>query len=153
MEHVGNDVWEKLCSRCNRLYKIEAKTWATAFEAFRTMFSSASEASGTYDGLTSWCIGCKNNKKHRRDNDIHRDDMLIDQDGKCGICCVEISFQNKTANIDHCHVSGRNRKVLCRLCNVWMAAIDNEEWLMKAIAYRDAHRVEHKDSETIGRDK
>jgi Recombination endonuclease VII len=142
MEAQKDDVWTKRCGRCDYVYEVNAKTWLDAQKAFLIYFQWASASSRTYDLLHSWCTECKNNRKHGREFGIQRKETLQDQYGKCGICCKEISFDNRTANVDHDHATGKLRKVLCRLCNVWMAAIDNEEWLEKAIAYRDSFRCE-----------
>lgn len=140
MAHVGNDIWEKRCTKCSTIFNIKAVTWDDARKAFWKYFSQASAASRTYDDLTSWCVSCKNDGKYGRLDGVHRDEVLADQDNKCGICCIEISFEKRTANLDHDHATGQSRKVLCRLCNVWMAAVDNDEWLAKAITYRDKYR-------------
>ena len=63
-----------------------------------------------------------------------RDQMLIDQDYKCGIC--ECCIEGKNAHLDHCHASGKIRKMLCWNCNGGLGNFkDNQELLMKAISY------------------
>lgn len=37
------------------------------------------------------------------------------QDNKCAIC--KTSFDNVTANVDHCHTTGKVRGLLCSKCN------------------------------------
>jgi Recombination endonuclease VII len=60
-------------------------------------------------------------------------EVLKNQDGKCKIC-------NKTSSknlcIDHCHVTGKFRGLLCRNCNTLLGhAKDSVEILQSAISY------------------
>lgn len=59
---------------------------------------------------------------------------MIRKQGGCGIC-----GQNppKRAVVDHCHKSGAVRGVLCHRCNIFMAAIDDEEYMANAKRYLD----------------
>lgn len=51
---------------------------------------------------------------------------------KCGICNKEII----RGNIDHCHISGKLRGILCKKCNLGLGLFfDNKEFLQKAIDY------------------
>ena len=131
-------VWEKQCSACKRVYEAVVSSWDTARNEFLKNFSPAAKY---FDGMLSQCNSCRNNYNLRRE-DIDREELLTKQNNKCGLCFVEISFDNKTAKVDHCHTSGKTRKVLCQKCNVGMAAVDNNEWLVRAIAYRDSFRCE-----------
>lgn len=46
--------------------------------------------------------------------------MLETQEGKCFLCGTTEPYRSKTKNfcVDHCHVSGRIRALLCGRCNV-----------------------------------
>jgi len=58
------------------------------------------------------------------------------QGGKCAICDKEIALMAHSTHVDHCHISGKVRGVLCRLCNQGLGSFkDNEESLRKAINY------------------
>ena len=153
MEAQKDDIWTKQCGKCSYIYEVNAKTWTEAQKAFLIYFEWGSQSSRTYDSLHSWCIECKQNQKHGREFGIQRQEELKKQEGKCAICCKEISFENRTANVDHDHKTGKHRGVLCRLCNVWMATLDNDEWLAKGLEYRDLFRKSERKMPTIGRDK
>lgn len=44
--------------------------------------------------------------------------LLKQQNYECGICGVDLTnIQTKNLCLDHCHVAGYIRKVLCRNCN------------------------------------
>lgn len=60
--------------------------------------------------------------------------MFEDQNEQCAICLSPISLSE--ANVDHCHVTGRIRGLLCRLCNWGLGSFkDDVERLLYAIKY------------------
>ena len=61
------------------------------------------------------------------------------QDGRCAICKKPFKAQFN-ACIDHDHVSGTLRDLLCRPCNIDMAIVDDDVRLADLLAYRNAHR-------------
>lgn len=64
------------------------------------------------------------------------DSMLRAQGGVCAIC------QESTTDycIDHCHVTGRVRGILCRPCNVGIGQFrDDAKLLLDAADYVEAH--------------
>lgn len=65
------------------------------------------------------------------------DDLLTNQQSKCGICGTEISNEpNHKTHIDHDHVSGRIRGLLCDYCNHGLGNFkDDMGLLQKAIEY------------------
>jgi len=52
-------------------------------------------------------------------------DLLNKQDGKCAIC-RRPPKEGKVLCIDHNHITGRVRGLLCTPCNIWLANIDND---------------------------
>jgi hypothetical protein len=50
------------------------------------------------------------------------DAMLVSQDGKCAICRRENI--NKRLAVDHNHVTGKVRGLLCVRCNVWLGVYE-----------------------------
>ena len=65
-----------------------------------------------------------------------RDKMLEAQGGCCKLCNKTSSVKNRKWHVDHCHVTGRIRGILCHNCNVMLAnAKDNPDTLLAAIAY------------------
>lgn len=132
--------WIKECIQCDIVFEVQAKDITEAEERMTEFFYL--DRAGGSDGLQARCRSCRCNTRRDRNHGAHRDIMLEEQQGKCGICEIEISFVDRSARVDHCHVTLTNRKILCNRCNIWMAPIDNDEWLAKAIAYRDSFRCE-----------
>jgi len=59
---------------------------------------------------------------------------LIDaHDGKCQLCFT--SFEDRRPVVDHDHVTGDVRGILCHYCNRLLAGIDDATWLERAIKY------------------
>jgi Recombination endonuclease VII len=59
--------------------------------------------------------------------------MLVNQDGVCAICGRPP--KHYALSVDHNHVTGENRKLLCAPCNKVLAYLENEEWLTRAQQY------------------
>lgn len=137
MRTIGRDTWIKTCARCANDFTVKATSYADAIERLSKFFAQILR--GNADGFCSYCRSCARDVNVGRRGMIHRDELLQAQEGKCAICNIEISF-GKNAAVDHDHKTMATRKVLCAGCNNWMGGIDNDEWLAKALAYRDAHR-------------
>lgn len=61
------------------------------------------------------------------------DALLRKQGGVCALCPAPATA------VDHCHRTGVVRGMLCRLCNICMAAVDRDyNWAARAQAYRAA---------------
>jgi predicted nucleic acid-binding Zn ribbon protein len=68
--------------------------------------------------------------------------MMEKQDGKCAICNSEGGYQNRPGKlaVDHCHISGKIRGLLCHRCNTAIGLLkDNIENLNSAIRYLETH--------------
>lgn len=62
--------------------------------------------------------------------------LLQEQNNCCKICCANISDDN---HIDHCHLTGNVRGLLCRSCNTGLGLFkDNPMFLKNAITYLGA---------------
>lgn len=66
--------------------------------------------------------------------------VLQEQDGQCAICEKEVSFdaddRRDKPHVDHDHVTGQFRGLLCLTCNVGLGMLgDSTELLTKAIGY------------------
>lgn len=58
--------------------------------------------------------------------------MIEQQNGLCGIC-NKVLFK---PNVDHCHLTGKVRKLLCKSCNTLLGqAKDSVDILQNAISY------------------
>lgn len=62
--------------------------------------------------------------------------LLIIQDFKCAICNKHQSECKKSLSVDHNHVTGEVRGLLCSQCNVGLGMFkENEDSLINAIKY------------------
>jgi len=78
--------------------------------------------------------------------------MLKEQNGVCYICEKE-DFRNLA--VDHCHTTGKVRRLLCTNCNTALGKFnDNVDLLSKAIEYLKTEFVlpEDKEQQKIGQD-
>lgn len=134
-----NQQWEKGCPGCDKVFVSKADKWPEAFVDFSKNFDQASDASRSSDELNSVCKECKNHRNHKRIiNGLTRDEMLARQNFMCLIC--DDTINSRSSRIDHDHYTGIIRGLLCHLCNMRMGAVDDRDWLVKAIQYRDKHR-------------
>ena len=63
-------------------------------------------------------------------------ELLINQDCECAICGVHQDDLKRNLCVDHCHKTGRNRGLLCSLCNTGIGKLgDDAESLHKAYTY------------------
>lgn len=63
--------------------------------------------------------------------------MFTAQDGKCAICKLPPSMENSrhgVLQVDHCHVSGKIRGLLCALCNAALGGFKDSVALLYAAA-------------------
>lgn len=139
MEHTGSNIWAKKCTRCDIKFEVIASTYNSARTLMLEHFIHHLK---NPDDLDSRCKSCNSSVFNGRASLIHREQMLNEQIGKCGICETPISFKKRNAYVDHDHQTGHTRKVLCPRCNTWMSGVDNNEWLAKALAYRNLFRCE-----------
>jgi hypothetical protein len=72
-------------------------------------------------------------KKHYAMTPAQWEDRFVAQAGRCAICgCAS----DKRLQVDHDHVTGRVRGLLCGDCNVGLGRFhDNVSWLRSAIVY------------------
>ena len=93
----------------------------------------------------------KEAKKHRHLKDKYGisleqyQQMYNQQHGGCLICKTPMLFQNlggdhgKTANVDHCHKTGKVRGLLCNSCNRGLGFFQDSSALLRhAAEYLDA---------------
>jgi hypothetical protein len=67
-------------------------------------------------------------------------ELLEKQNGVCGICgCKSTDSNAKTIDtklcVDHCHLTGKVRGLLCRKCNLALQVVENTLFVQKAITY------------------
>lgn len=68
------------------------------------------------------------------------DKLYKKQKGKCAICKEAIT--GKHCHVDHCHLAGLNRSLLCRRCNLGLGNfLDKVTLLVKAVKYLEKWNV------------
>lgn len=81
------------------------------------------------------------NSRLKKEYGITLDDyeaMLTEQDGKCFICGKDSDWG--TLAVDHCHKTGKVRKLLCFSCNTSIGKFNDDPALLrKAAEYLEAH--------------
>lgn len=103
------------------------------------------------NGTQAWCRECHNayqrqtrkrretpekkrvaNLKARyRLSPVEVDAMLNRQEGRCALCCDQLSRYV----VDHCHITNQVRGILCHRCNTVIGGLDDREFRAKAMAY------------------
>jgi hypothetical protein len=72
------------------------------------------------------------------------DKMLLEQNNQCAICGTTEPKGRHTSNyfvVDHCHNSGKVRKLLCHHCNTSLGLVgDNISTLEEMIKYLQKHQ-------------
>jgi len=69
------------------------------------------------------------------------DQLIKSQNYSCKICSADISGKGKS-QIDHCHITGRIRGILCRDCNLGLGFFkDSLKTMIAAIEYIDADYI------------
>jgi hypothetical protein len=82
------------------------------------------------------CKQCQHNMHEYGITTPERNQLLLEQDNKCGICNIDIAFEENTAHVDHCHTEGGIRGILCPQCNMALGGFrDNPSVLQSAINY------------------
>jgi len=90
-------------------------------------------------------------KIHKSRKDYHRDfylkrnygitnekykELLHEQNGKCAICGDEGKEQEPRLHVDHNHITGEVRGLLCILCNFSIGGLrEKKEYFVKALNY------------------
>lgn len=62
--------------------------------------------------------------------------MLESQQGNCAVCGEHM----KKPNVDHCHITGRVRALLCSGCNTTLGRMERPRFIEKARAYLDKYK-------------
>lgn len=86
---------------------------------------------GGYQAVTK-CMSCERDRKLRdhlkRTYNLSYEEylnMVEEQNNRCYLCGEEPSDVYGRLVVDHCHKTGRVRKLLCRMCNIYLAKIEN----------------------------
>ncbi len=123
-------------------------------------FYKKASAKDGHMNICKYCSG-ERTKKYRRNPDVQKrlfqirrksqlkkkfgitpeeyDKMFFSQSGVC-LICRKPEKQSKALAVDHCHITGRVRGLLCSLCNTAIGKLDdNPKLLIRAAEYLLAH--------------
>lgn len=97
---------------------------------------------GGYQALNA-CHACEKQRKFeshlRRTYGLSWEtytEMVIAQDNKCYLCNNPPSDVFDKLVVDHCHRTGKVRKLLCRMCNIHLSRIEAcPDYFDKVISY------------------
>lgn len=68
------------------------------------------------------------------------DEMFKEQNGKCACCGIDQSSLSKALAVDHCHNTGKVRKLLCSNCNLALGnSLENVDVLKNLISYIETY--------------
>jgi Recombination endonuclease VII/NUMOD3 motif len=68
------------------------------------------------------------------------DKKMAEQGGACGVCARIPSPDERNFSVDHNHITGAVRGVLCGPCNTLLERLDKTpEWMRRALAYLDRY--------------
>jgi hypothetical protein len=137
----------KICSLCKRTLPIQ--------DFYKTPY---------YSGYTSWCKECTKEKARKhpqakfkgRKATLKRygitpemyDELTQKQNGVCASCGKYEVLSNKNGivplSVDHCHVTGKVRGLLCNSCNVALGHLkDDPERIKALLKYLESHNENH----------
>lgn len=68
------------------------------------------------------------------------DNRLLAQNHLCAICNIHLQTEGRFAVVDHNHITGQVRDILCQQCNAGIGLLgDNKELIKAAVAYLERH--------------
>ena len=160
---VGSKYWRAYCKPCARTYTRKTvekykerntanpppavglkRCYRCKFEKEKALFDRMASAP---DGFTGKCKECaKSTAKPYREGHLNRNygiteqtylDMLAKQNHVCAVCFrTETRKKFKLLAVDHDHMTGKIRGLLCHKCNVVLGLVDdNKETLIALINY------------------
>lgn len=71
------------------------------------------------------------------------EEMMYRQKGNCAACkrTLDVSKPKTSPHIDHDHVTGKVRGILCRMCNIGIGHFDDDtEAMLAAVSYLKKHK-------------
>lgn len=64
------------------------------------------------------------------------EELFLKQDGVCAICATSNKgVRKKYLDVDHDHMTGKVRGLLCGRCNKQLGVLEDKEWVRKAMKY------------------
>lgn len=138
---VKRDRWPSYCRMCTLASKRIANMTPAQVAAKRARGRARTELDRERDRNRHERDRAQRNAARRARHRLTRygltqddfDVLYATQGGCCYLCARAIS--EEVAKVDHDHNTGLARGLLCQSCNVKLAAVDDVEWLQRALAY------------------
>ena len=96
------------------------------------------------------CRSCKRNASYIRKYGITSEQYktkLIEQNNKCDCCGEKLQIvenlrrgDSNKVSLDHDHVTGKVRGIVCQRCNLAIIVFDNNVLLSNVISYMEKHK-------------
>lgn len=152
-----HNAWVKRCSieTCKIGLYVGTVDEAISREFFSRHFLPIKHDSyGAADGLFCQCRGCTSLARRKMYEKpfgrIADPEVLLKlQNGKCGICERTLQATGPGFDrvgrgaIDHDHVTGKIRGILCQSCNIKLGRLEgkfDDDWLLSAMVYLNKRR-------------
>jgi hypothetical protein len=122
-------------------------------------FSNFHKDSKTNDGLKCWCIACMRQSRIKFDFEHPENyrnkhlkqtygisigqynELLKLQNFRCAICLKHMTESKKGMVVDHSHVTGKVRAILCCRCNHYLVGVEDSIFKQRAEEYLRKHEV------------
>lgn len=136
---MTTDSIEKQCTTCKETKKIEAFLWRVESKTYRGQCRDCCNKRIGYRRQTQ-TPAFQRATKLRLSYGITPEDydrLFAEQDGKCALCKTPSDWRPRRGlRIDHCHVTGVIRGLLCDSCNSALGRLgDTVDGLTKALNY------------------
>jgi len=118
--------FERICVNCKNMFIARSPT---------TLMCDMCAGSDRLKSYIHWRLFQTRFKQFGVDK-VKFEQMLIDQHGTCGLCNQKLTIPC----LDHCHLTGLARGLLCNRCNLTLGQIekfDAYSWLNRAIMWLD----------------
>jgi hypothetical protein len=139
----------QLRPRCRRCERKQERDRSRRRKPYRDEYRKAYYAKNRESSIAATKQWQKENHDKNKATKLHYrygvtpesyDSMYVEQLGRCSVCRDVLPYQGKGCHIDHDHVSGIVRALLCLGCNVGIGHFRERPELMRAAAsYIEAH--------------
>lgn len=126
--------------------EIQIKTRVCTFCRIEKLLIEFNKHNGrNSDNVQDWCKQCRRENISITKYGISTIEEILKQNNICLICKQKfiIGDFKKDPNIDHNHLTGKFRGILCKECNILLGmAKDNIQILIKAIEYLKNNQIQ-----------
>jgi hypothetical protein len=118
---------EKACIRCNEVFKPSSS---------RHVYCGSWKTKNTCAYIVYYL---SRRVRHYGVTIEYVEDLYEKQSGMCAICGESMPYDSY--KVDHSHVTGKVRGLLCHPCNVGLGYTEKEGWLNRALKYLEMNKI------------